>query len=450
MSPSDRAEPTVHRPSLPVNVPGWRRRRPAWAVRPLRRAKAVLRLESTAASRARLSLVLLVYSVAMVAMVQLAPFGFVLGFDVRWVANSGWSDALTSLLLFIPLGFIYPLTRLRRNTPPLQVALWGGVIGMFIALGRTFELERDTALFDILASAVGAGIGGRLLHVVNERTRSSARLANRLSLEIPLIGLIYLLLPLVIATSVSAGDDVRRLLMLLPLGFLAARLLSGVQEHHFGPARVFTARTMSFIAIGWMTLGVFPAILQHPVLATGIVLLVGAATAYDTSLPAVHGSDRRFEADILKSAMPYVVVYFLDVVFLPLASGVDRWHFHLGLTGGQGDLARQIVHLLEPVTSLVLLGYLLAEIRGRREMPFRQVALRIALECAAVAAGIELSRAFQRQVGGSALEFMLLTGAGVLGASMYHHQRERVRWMLINRVTAAAKTEPMRAWARAL
>ena len=450
MAPPDRAEPTVHRPSLPVNAPGWRRRRPAWAVRPFRRAKAVLRLESTAASRARLSLVLLVYSVAMVAMVQLAPFGFVLGFDARWAANSGWRDVLTSFLLFVPLGFIYPLTRLRRTTPPLQVAMWGGVIAMFIALGRSFELERDTALFDILASAIGAGIGGKLLNLVNERTRASARLAHRLSLEIPLIGLIYLLLPLVIATSVSAGDDVRRLLMLLPLGFLAARLLSGVQEHHFGPARVFTARTMCLIATGWMTLGVFPAMLHYPVLATGIVLLVGVATLYDSSLPAVHGSERRFEADILKSAMPYVLVYFLDVVFLPLAAGVDGWHFHFGLTGGQGDLARQIVHLLEPVTSLVLLGYLLAETRGRREMPFRNVAMRIALECAAVAAAIELSRAFQRQVGGSAVELMLLVCAGVLGASMYHHQRERVRWMLINRVTAAPKTEPSRAWARAL
>lgn len=391
---------------------------------------------------------LLAYCVAIVTVLQLAPFGFLLPADVRIVALTDWRDAITSLLLFVPLGFIYPLTRPRGGVSAVQAALWGGLIAMLIAVGRIFELDRDTALLDVMASAIGAGIGGQFLVLVNDRTRASVRLANRLSLEIPLIGLVYLLLPLLVATSVSAGDDVRRLLMLLPLGFLAARLLSGVQEHHFGPARVFTARGMSLIAAGWMTLGVFPALLRYPLLTAGIVVVVWGATLYDSSRPGVHGDERRYEADILKSAMPYVVVYFLDVVFLPLAAGIAHWHFQLGLTGGQGDLARQIVRLLEPVTSLALLGYLLAETRGRRELPFRRVAARVALECAAVAAAIEASHGFQRQVGGSALEFVLLLGAAVLGAAMYHHQRERVRWMLIRRVTGLTKKERARAWIR--
>ena len=227
---------------------------------------------------------------------------------------------------------------------------------MLIAVRRLFEIDRDTAMLDVVASAIGAGIGGRFLVLVNDRTRASVRLANRLSLEIPLIGLIYLLLPLLIATSVSAGDDIRRLLMLLPLGFLAARLLSGVQEHHFGPARVCTARGMSLVAAGWMTLGVFPALLRYPPLTVGIVAVSLGLRRSTTRRAGIHGDERRYEADILKSAMPYVAVYFLDVVFLPLAAGVDRWHFQAGLTGGQGDLSRQIVRLLEPVTSLALLA----------------------------------------------------------------------------------------------
>jgi hypothetical protein len=425
------------RPSGPVVTPDWHDRQPAWAVRPFRRGKSAgPALESTEASRARLSFVLLVYFVAFVAVLQLAPFGFGAVADVRRVVITGWRDHVTGVLLFVPLGFLYPLTRQRDDASPTHVALWGGLIAALITVGRIFEVDREIALLDIVAGATGAAAGGALLRAINHRTRASARLSGRLSLEIPLIGLIYLLLPLSIATSLTAVDDVRRMLMLLPLAFLAARLLSGVQEHHFGPARVLTVRGMSLVAVGWTALGTFPAAFRHPLLVAGVIIVAGVATLYDASRPALHGEERRFEADILRSAAPYVIVYFLDVVFLPLAAGFDTWHFAFGLAGSGGDLTRQVVHLLEPVASIALLGYLLAEVRGRRELPFRRVAVRVAIECAMVALAIEASRGFQRQVGASALELALLIAASVLGAGMYHHQRERVQWMLIRRVSA--------------
>jgi hypothetical protein len=409
-------------------------------MRSFTRAKRPPTLASTEASRSRLSFVLLIYVVTVVATIQLAPFGFLIPRDIRLVAVTDWRDALAAALLFVPLGFLYPLTRMREDSSRLHVALWGGLVAALITVGRIFEMGRDVALADIAASAAGAALGATLLRSVNARTRRSPRLAGRLSLEIPLIGLIYLLLPLMVATSISAIDDIRRMLILLPLCFLAARLLSGVQEHHFGPARVFTAREMSLIAGGWTLLGVFPVALHYPGLTAGVIAVTIAATLHDASRPALHGGeDRRFEADILRSAAPYVAVYFLDVALLPLAAGVDSWHVAIGLTGSRGDLARQVMHLLEPLAALALLGYLLAEARGRRELPFHEVALRVALECAAVAAIIEASRGIQPRVGASVLELLLMVAAAVVGAGMYHHQRERVRWMLIQRVAAGAK-----------
>jgi hypothetical protein len=445
MSPFFRAGSSSRRGSAAVS-----RDRHADGARPFRRSGPLTPSVSTEATRARLSFVLLVYVVAMVALIQLAPFGFILPSDIHVVAVSDWRDAFDSVFLFVPLGFLYPLTRTSRRTSSVHVALGGALLGALIAAGRICEADRDVAIADVAASALGACVGGLLLEAVNHRTRASARLANRLSLEIPLAGLVYLLLGVLVATGFSAHDDIRRLLLVLPLGLLGARLLAGLQQHHFGPAHVLTARGMSLVAVGWMVLGVFPTLLRHPLFAVGCILFTGLATFYHLSRPVVHFKERRFEADVLKGAMPYVVVYFLDVALLPLAGGFERWHFQLGLAGGNGDVARQVMQLLELVASLTLLGYLLAETRGRRELPFARVALRVAMECCCVAIAIEASRGFQRQVGASALECLLMVCAAVLGAGMYHHQRERVRWLLIHRLTAAPERVAMRprAWVR--
>jgi len=88
---------------------------------------------------------------------------------------------------------------------------------------------------------------------------------------------------------------------------------------------------------------------------------------------------------------------------------------------------------LEPVASLTVLGYLLAEARGRRELSFKAIAARVAAECACVALAIEGSRGFQRGVGASGVQLVLMVAVGLLGAGIYHSQREHVRWIVAHR-----------------
>jgi hypothetical protein len=80
-----------------------------------------------------------------------------------------------------------------------------------------------------------------------------------------------------------------------------------------------------------------------------------------------------------------------------------------------------------------VLGYLLAEARGRREESFRVAARRIAVECGAIALILEACRGFQPEAGASIAQWLLTLGAGVLGAGIYHSQRDHVRWILANR-----------------
>jgi hypothetical protein len=78
-----------------------------------------------------------------------------------------------------------------------------------------------------------------------------------------------------------------------------------------------------------------------------------------------------------------------------------------------------------------MLGYVLAETRGRRELPFLRTVPRIAAECACVALAMGVTRGFQPGVGFSVLRFAAAVAAGVLGAGIYHNQRERLQRILI-------------------
>lgn len=391
---------------------------------------------STSVTRARLSFVLLLYFFGVVAVIALAPFRFSIPLLVG-VGIGDWHDAVTIGLLVVPLGFLYPLTRPGQEPSTLRVCLLGLGLGGAIELGHVFESERFASVANIVACGAGASVGALVLRAVNQRIRESAKLTGRLSLEIPLVALIYLLIPLLVAASLPA-TDLLATVSLLPLGLFGARLISAVQEHHWRPAGVFRTRAIAIVAAAWATLGVFPVVMRNPMVGVGLIVLVALATAHGSSIPAVHGGskERRFEAEVLRSAVPYLVAYFLIATFLPLADGIADWRIGMWLTGS-GDLSQRMVRLLEPLAALTVLGYVLAEARGRRELRFRVVAGRIVVECACVAVLMEASRAFQRDASASVVQLALTIAAGVFGAGLYHKQRERVRSILIHRARSA-------------
>ena len=387
-------------------------------------------------TRARLSLVLLLYFLGVIGVITLAPFRFAVPTSWHVLTTGDAFDIVANVLLFVPLGFLYPLTRPADDeVSVLHVLLLGALLSAAIEGAQLFEQERFPSVVDVATNAAGAALGAMLVGAMQRRIRVNARLVGRLSLEIPLVGLIYLLVPLLVVASLSAVSQPVRLIALLPLGLVGARLIASVQRNHFGPAGLLDARTIAAAAAGWMVLGTFPVIRRYPLAGVALVVFVALVAWFESSreVESLGHAERRFESEALRSAAPNIALYFLIVVLLPLAAGIDRWRFDLGLTGSGNDVGQQQLRLLEPVASLTVLGYIIAEARGRLELPFRDVAGRVVVECALVALAIEMSRGFQRGVGASGVQFVLMVAASLLGAGIYHHQRAHVRWILAHR-----------------
>jgi hypothetical protein len=97
---------------------------------------------------------------------------------------------------------------------------------------------------------------------------------------------------------------------------------------------------------------------------------------------------------------------------------------------GSGLDSGTVLHIVETVAAFTLLGYMLAEFRGRLEARFRNGAPHIALWSGSVGLVVEILAGFRLDGGASALGWVVLVGASLYGSWIYHLQRAHVRRLL--------------------
>ena len=374
---------------------------------------------------------MLAYLLGIVLVITLAPFRFAVP-QHFWVTLTGPPlDVVANVALFVPLGFLY---RLSRPGTALRVFGLGMVPSAGIECAQMFEVERYPSLLDVLANGGGAWLGAVLHRHLTRRIQIDAGTVGRFALELPLMGLIYLLVPLLWLDSAAVGGEPARLLSPLLLGLFGASLLASMQRHHFGPAGLLSSRGMARMAVVWFGVGLLPALL---LLGVPLMLVAfGAAllfffVVWHASQPVPVGGDRRFELRALRAAAGFYVGYLLLIALLPLHAEAVRG-FQLGLAADAGQMSKtEIIRLLEATMAFTALGYMLAEVRGRLEQSFRHAAGWVLLVSALAAGMTELLRGWGPAAdGASALRFILALAAGSYGGWLYHLQRDQIRELL--------------------
>ncbi len=306
--------------------------------------------------------------------ITLLPFQF--DWPSRWrlMFTGGPVDIVANVLLFLPLGFLYRLARREGFRHSTLTVLWiGAVMSMAIETAQLFERERYTSVLDVATNAFGAWLGAWAFDRLSPKARVDGALIGRLSLELPLMGLIYLMVPLLWLNALSSGRDIERAALPLLLGVFGASLLGGMQRRHFGPVRSLGARATAGAAALWFLAGTFPALPNRPALLLGGTVLVGALAWWQGSRPFVpDASNRRFEVPLLTSAAPAYAAYLALLTLAPLLHGVGDWSVGLGFPGVATEWTKtEILRCLEQVAAFTLLGYMIAEFRGRDVPTYR-------------------------------------------------------------------------------
>jgi hypothetical protein len=373
----------------------------------------------------RLGGALLAYLSGVVLLLTLAPFRFGVPEHFDVLLSGPWSDVAANVVLFLPLGFVYRLGRPERTRGALHALGFGLLLSGFIECTQLFEPERYTSLVDVATNALGAALGSALHDAAQRRLRLGERRAGRLALELPLLGAVYLLLPLLwlvaLPGDVGAGVLTRAAL----LGLFGAVLLGAVQHHYLGPAGVLSSGGVRLAAALWFLVGGFPLLLARPLPVLALAVGVAAVAGWGARRP---GAERRFEVPALRAALPFYTLYLALLALLPLRHAADAWQLSLAFPPSHDGLALPgMMELLEVVAAFTLLGYLVAELGGRSEQPFQEAARRVGVLAAGAALGLEVARGWAAGESASALRFLLLVAAALQGGWIYHLQRAHVR-----------------------
>jgi VanZ family protein len=387
----------------------------------------------------RLGRALLGLVAAVVGVITLEPFRFTWpdGVQLAW-----WDTPLgvaANVALFVPLGFLAALTPTAAGAGEstgwwrlLRIGALAALASASIEAVQLFEPARYPSAIDVASNTLGALLGAGMHARLARRLGADTPLLGGLALELPLMGLVYVAMPLATLAAATLADApapapgavasmaAPRTLALLALAGFVGSLLGSVQRQRLGPEGTLGRRGVVLAAAGWTALAGIPALALHP-LAYAAAMAVGAATAWRVAGGEPFGVERRFEQEALGRAGPWLAGYLL---LLPLGDPAGA------LAAGAEPPPLLILRHVEWGAAFAVLGYFLAEAWGRRELRFRAAGWRVAL-VAAAAAGVLAGLAAGVETHGTGLGTgTLRVLAAAYGGWIYHLQRDHVRTLL--------------------
>ena len=376
---------------------------------------------------------LLGYLLGITLVITLAPFRFAgpPAVHLSWLLHPG--DMIANVLLFLPLGFLFRASAAsERGRRPLTALALGLVASAAIEAVQLYLPGRFPSLVDVATNALGAWAGARLHARV--QARLDGELVRGLALELPLVNLVYLLVPLLWLDGMAAGRDAGRLALAPLLGLAGGVVIAAIWRHHPGGLAGLTPAGVAALAGVWYTVGAFPGLAGRPALLLAGAVAIALLVRLEAGRPLPATPERRFEQPTLRRVWPLLGGYLALSALWPVPWTAAAWRGGWGLVDlGDTPGLVPMLRALEYLAAFTLLGYSIAEARGRRREPPGRLALWVASLCLAAAAVLEGLRGFHPAHGASALALLLAGAAGLYGGLIYRRQLAVVRALVATR-----------------
>ena len=364
----------------------------------------------------------------MATVITLSPLRFasapVHGISFVW----GLEDILLNAVLFLPFGFIPTLTRPRGTPVPwLRVTLIGFGLSLCIETAQLFTPERYPSLFDLASNTAGALLGAYFAERLAPRVDGADALRG-LALEYPLMGIIHLLVPVLWLIGLgSVGPE--RAWLVLPIvaiaGIVGGTVFAAERRTDYAPR----IRTLAVAGAAWLVVGLIPGTVREWRLIGGAAVVFTASAWFGRVMQRRHAVvERRFERVALRRVLPIAVAYLVVSALHPITLEWVPLHGTFALFDTASRLTTmEIFRAMERIAAFAVVGYAIAEYRGRREEPWATLWPRVVLIAAALACALELARGLHPIHYASASLGALSVLAALFGGWLYRLQLDHVR-----------------------
>jgi VanZ family protein len=387
----------------------------------------------------RLGTAVLAYLVTVTLLITWAPFDFAMRPQHGLTALWKWSDLVLNVVMFVPLGF-FARSIAARRAPVASWSWWtigllGAALSAVIEGGQLFLASRFTSLFDVATNGLGAAVGARLYDVARPRLRVGAGAVTALALDLPLTGLVMLLVPLLWVAGFGSGDSAR-IWLTLPVALFGGAIMGAVHGaylHAVSPqASPPRGRAgLAAVVAGWYVMASLPGVAARwDVLVAGATLAVGMALLRSHAAARARARDgaQRVELPTLRLVLPFLAVYLTLSALWPLTAVSDTWVGGWTLAPATDDLSRRLLmQSLEYLAAFTLVGYITAELHGRDNARYATVWPRVLRPVTTLVLLLEFARGWNTAIGASGVLSLLAIGAGLFGGWLYHLQRDHVR-----------------------
>jgi VanZ family protein len=386
---------------------------------------------------ARLTPALLGYFVLVTAVITLSPFDFSLRrFRVSLALVP--TDIVANIALFLPLGFLGRGLTDGSARGSRRVVWIAAVCSLSIEVSQLFLRRRYAGPIDVVSNTAGAWLGVVAREWIERWALWHPRLVGRIGLDVPLVGLLYLLVPQLWLSSVGLIDDPRRSVTTLLLGCAGSIVLVALHRNRWQSGVRVATHVVPPLAVLWFMTGALPAATASPIAFGSLGLTVAVLTAWLVR-QAQSSDEPRFEIATLRRFVPVFAVYLVVTALWPPFRSAVPWHGALlfeNRLNGAGVL--DVLLLLEQVGGFTLLGYAVAEWRGRRELSLASDLPPLVAAAAACAIGLEVVQGMLSGSGASVFRALLSTSGAAYGVAVYHLARQHVRALRAEEPSASA------------
>jgi len=371
-----------------------------------------------------LSYALLLYMCIIVLLITLIPFEFRVPeqFKITWSTN--FTDLITNIFLFTPIGFFFKLSHgHNRDRLGLDPLVFGLIFSAAIEFAQAFIPGRFTQVIDVVTNGLGAWLGGMIFAFLGSQVKGG-HTGRLFALELPLMGLIYLLIPLMWLNGLATGAEEARLWLLLLLGIMGAAIVGSIYVNRFKHSGTIGYSKLAIFTMCWFVFCALPVLIIFPLK----IVMFGIVVVFVVQILVRLAGDekareKRFEIPTIKKLLPIYIIYLLLLAVWQTTMAAGEWRHNIIFE--ELVFEERIVvtfRFVEFISAFTLLGYMIAEMRGRKNEAVEATLGWTFLIAAGSAILIEIIRSYPAINNINILSIIIIISASIYGAVIYRLQ----------------------------